>query len=294
MPDILSYLHYLHDVNRKLLQRGGLENGLYRKPVSQHPYYHPLDQPDPNRPRHWLGSLRHIENAQARGLMLRPLVGLGLVVGQLDTPKGLTARLQGAEPWPARLGERRRQLVAGAGVVDPGARRDAGRRDRLHLVLRDPELSRCLGPSRHVVRRRGWSDLLEHVLHGQAQDDDPDEDGNRIPQVGVGGGTPAVFTEVENDLERWANDGNPDARFALESQLKTMKYIRDTVPDFRSVSISTVPYDHRLLDTLVQKRPPVFFPHRFFFVARAAGELTTMTALAALIRQTEGRVGDAV
>ena len=89
MPDILSYLHYLHDVNRKLLQRGGLQNGLYRKPVSQHPYYHQLDQPDPNRPRHWLGSLRHIENAQARGLMLRPLVGLGLVVGQLDTPKGL-------------------------------------------------------------------------------------------------------------------------------------------------------------------------------------------------------------
>jgi hypothetical protein len=44
---ILSYLHYLHDVNRKLLQRGGLENVLYRKPVSQHPYYHQLDQPDP-------------------------------------------------------------------------------------------------------------------------------------------------------------------------------------------------------------------------------------------------------
>ena len=34
MPNIISYLRYLHDVNRKLLnQRGGLENALYRKPA---------------------------------------------------------------------------------------------------------------------------------------------------------------------------------------------------------------------------------------------------------------------
>src|SRR5256885_16544022 len=87
---ILSYLHYLHDVNRKLLQRGGLENVLYRKPISQNPYYHQLDQSDSARPRHWLGSLRHIQNAEARGLALRPLVGLGLTVGQTDTAKGFT------------------------------------------------------------------------------------------------------------------------------------------------------------------------------------------------------------
>src|SRR5438045_3626539 len=89
---ILSYLYYLHDVNRKLLQRGGLENVLYRKPLSQNPYYHQLDQPDPNRPRHWLGSLRHIQNAESRGVALRPLLGLGLVVGQISTQKG-TKRL---------------------------------------------------------------------------------------------------------------------------------------------------------------------------------------------------------
>jgi len=87
---ILSYLHYLHDVNRKLLQRGGLENVLYRKPVSQHPYYHQLDQSDSARPRHWLGSLRHIQNAEARGLALRPLVGLGLVVGQAESLRAAT------------------------------------------------------------------------------------------------------------------------------------------------------------------------------------------------------------
>lgn len=72
---ILSYLHYLHDVNRKLIQRGGMENILYRKPASQRPCYHQLDQPDAARSRHWLDALRHIQNAEARGLALRPLVG---------------------------------------------------------------------------------------------------------------------------------------------------------------------------------------------------------------------------
>jgi hypothetical protein len=115
-----------------------------------------------------------------------------------------------------------------------------------------------------------------------------------LPQSGVDPNTLARFSDVEKDLERWANDANPDARFNLAAQSEVMKYIHDTVLEFRSVSISTTPYDPRLLDALVQKRPPVFFAHRFFFVAPAAGELTTMTALAALIRQTERRTRNAV
>ena len=263
MPDILSYLRYLHDVNRKLLgQRGGLENVLFRKPASKNPHYHQLDQPDPNRPRHWLASLRHIENAQARGDSFRPLVGFGLVVGQLDSAKGpkrLTAPL----------------VFCNARLIED--------EDRLNSVQME-----ILWESVTLNY-----DLLTLLL-GQPQDDDPDEDGNRLPQSGVGGSTLAVFTEVESDLERWVNDANPDARFNLAAQSKVMKYIHDTVPEFRSVSISTTPYDHRVLDALVQKRPPVFFAHRFFFVAPAAGELTTMTALAALIRQTERSGGNAV
>src|SRR6266540_352537 len=262
MPDILSYLHYLHDVNRKLLQRGGLENVLYRKPVSQHPYYHQLDQPDPNRPRHWLGSLRHIQKAQARGLSLRPLVGLGLVVGLLDSAKG-----------PKRLSAP--LAFCNARLVEDDERPNAV---EMEILWESVTLN---------------YDLLTLFL-GQAQDDEPDEDGNRLPQSGVGGSTLAVFTEVECDLERWADDANPDARFDLAAQTKVMKYIHDTVPEFSSVSISTTPYDHSLLDALVQRRPAGFFAHRFFFIAPAAGELTTMTALAALIHQTERSGGNAV
>jgi hypothetical protein len=120
---------------------------------------------------------------------------------------------------------------------------------------------------------------------GQVHEDEGDDAGPA--QIGVGGATLAVFTEVEGDLERLAADSNPEARFTANALVKLMKYVHDTVPEFRSVGISVTPYNHRLLDTLVQARPAVFFAHRFFFVAPAAGELTTMTALAKLIRQTE-------
>jgi len=56
MPEIsvISYLRYLHDISRKILQRGGFENVLYGKPIKQHPYYFDIDRhgdlPLPNRP----------------------------------------------------------------------------------------------------------------------------------------------------------------------------------------------------------------------------------------------------
>ena len=158
---ILSYLHYLHDVNRKLIQRGGMENVLYRKSVSQHPHYHQLDQPDSGRPRHWLGALRHIQNAEARGLALRPLVGLGLVVGQGETSKGI-------KKFTAPLAFCNVQLIEDDDT--PG------------LVTMD------------VI----WDsatlnyDLLTLFL-GQIQDDESSEPS--LPQIGVGGAALAVFTE---------------------------------------------------------------------------------------------------
>ncbi len=257
---ILSYLKYLHDVNRKLIQRGGMESVLYRKPVSRHPYYHQLDQPDSTRPKHWLVALRHIQNAEARGLALRPLIGLGLVVGQGETSKG-------AKRFSAPL------ALCNAKLIEDD--------ERPNLVTMEPV----------------WDsvtlnyDLLTNML-GQILDDEIDADAP--PQVGVGGATLARFTEIENDLEKLATDLNPDARFTPKALANLMKYIRDNVSEFRNIAISTTPFDHRLLEGLVQKSPAVFFPHRFFFVAPAVGELTTVTALATLIRQIESQPQNAI
>lgn len=252
---IFSYLHYLHDVNRKLLQRGGLENVLYRKPLSQNPDHHQLDQADSARPRHWLGALRHIQNAEARGLALRPLVGLGLVVGQIATQRG-TKRL--CAP----------------------------------LAFCNVQLMEDEGAPNVVSMEAMWDSVTLNydfltLFIGQVREEENGE--GDIPQVGVGGATLAVFTEVEDDFERLAGDLNPEARLDAPTLLRLMKYVRDNVPEFAGLSLSNTPYEHRLLDALVQRRPPVFFAHRFFFVAPAAGQLTTLVALAALIRQTERR-----
>jgi hypothetical protein len=253
-------LHYLHDVNRKLLQRGGLENVLYRKPVSQNPYYHQLDQPDAARPRHWFGSLRHIQNAEARGVALRPLVGLGLVVGQAETIKGA------------------RRLAAPLAFCSAELLADDDRPNSvtMEVIWESVTLN---------------YDFLTLFL-GQLPDDEGEESG--LPQTGVGGNTLAIFTDVEADFERLANDSNPEARLTPAFLAKAMKHIHDNVPEFRGLSTAVMPYDHRLLDALVQKRPAIFFPHRFFFIAPAAGELTTITALAKLIRQTDGRRSNAI
>ncbi len=252
---IFSYLHYLHDVNRKLLQRGGLENVLYRKRLSQSPYYHQLDQPDPARPRHWLAALRHIQNAEARGLALRPLIGLGLIVGQVTTQKGIKRICAPLAFCSVQLIEDE----AAPNVVS------------MEIMWDSVTLN---------------YDLLTLFIGQVGEEENGEAD---IPQDGVGGATLAVFTEVEDDFEQLAADAHPEARLDSPSLLRLMKYIRDNVPEFAGVSLPGVPYEHRLLDALVQKQPPAFFGHRFFFVAPAAGELTTMMALAALIRQTERR-----
>jgi hypothetical protein len=201
-----------------------------------------------------------IQNAEARGLALRPLIGLGLVVGQGETSKG-------AKRFSAPL------AFCNAELIEDDERPNF---ITMEIVWDSVTLN---------------YDLLTLML-GQVLDDEGDTPAP--PQVGVGGATLARFTEVENDLEKLANDLNPDARFTPSALAKLMKHIHDNVPEFRNIGISKTPYVHRFLDDLVQKRPAVFFPHRFFFVAPTAGELTTMTALATLIRQIERKPQDAI
>ncbi|MBI2926460.1 MAG: hypothetical protein HYY24_12265 [Verrucomicrobia bacterium] len=254
---VISYLRYLHDVNRKLLQRGGLENVLYRKAASQNPFYHQFDQPDPARPAHWLSALRHLQNSEARGVALRPLLGFGLVLGQVETWKG----------W--------KRVAAPFAFCNSRLIEDE---DRPNSVQFEPL----------------WDtitlnyDLLTLFLGQEEPDELDDSDSTSLlPKQGVGGQVLAVFTQIEQDLERLACDLNPDARLIGPELAPMINYVRNSVAEFRSVRVSNAPYEQRRLAEFVESRSPVFFAHRFFFIAPAAGELTTMTALAELIRQSE-------
>ncbi len=252
---IVSYLRYLHDVNRKLLQHGGLESVLYRKPASKNPCYLQLDHPDPARPRHLLATLRHIENAEAKGSFWRPLVGFGLIVGQLDTPKGI------------------RRLSAPLAFCGASLAEEEDRPSSVQMIPQWDSITLNY-------------DLLAFFLKQEA--DEEDTNGSLLPKVGLDANTLRVFTEAEEELERHASSANPDHRLTHDALSQTMKYIRDGVPELRSIAVRGDPYDHRRLDKeLAELTPPVFFAHRFFFLAPSAGELTTMSGLATLIRKTE-------
>lgn len=256
---ILSYLRYLHDVNRKLLQRGGLENVLYRKAAKQNPCYHQYDQPDPSRPAHWLATMRHLQNNEARGVALRPLIGFGLMVGQVQTAKGLKKLSAPFAFCNARL------------IEDE---------DRPNAVQLEPL----------------WDtitlnyDLLTLFL-GQIkkEEDDESDSVSMLPSQGVGSQALDVFNTVEQDLERFAAELHPDTRLKGSTLSGLINYVRNGVVQFQAVEVAVAPYDHRKLAEFIEQRRPLFFAHRFFFVAPAAGELTTMTALKELIRQSDGR-----
>src|SRR5947209_2717173 len=77
---VVSYLRYLHEVSRKILQRGGFENILYGKSKRQNPCYFAFDRPAVQLPA-YLRSVNVLLNEQSgRGLF----VGLGLIVGQIN------------------------------------------------------------------------------------------------------------------------------------------------------------------------------------------------------------------
>jgi hypothetical protein len=258
---ILSYLHYLHDVNRKLLQRGGMENVLYRKSSRQSPYYHQLDQPSVSRQKHFLEALKYLQNSDARGIALRPLAGFGLIVGQGDSSCG---KKRIAAP-----------LMFGSAQL---SEREENPNEILFEVVWDSVALNY--------------DLLTYFL-GQTSGDS--EDDSDIPKAGAGisGSTLAILAEIEKEIEKFAGDRYPIDRFNSHFLSQTMKYIHDAIPEFRQVFLLSTPYIHRDLEKNIKRSPPVFYPHHFFFIAPAVGELTTMTALAELIRQTERGRNDA-
>jgi hypothetical protein len=77
---VISYLGYLHEVSRKILQRGGFENVLHGKTKRQSPCYLDFDRPAVERPA-YLRNVGVLLNEQpGKGLFL----GLGLITGQLE------------------------------------------------------------------------------------------------------------------------------------------------------------------------------------------------------------------
>jgi hypothetical protein len=250
---VISYLSYLHEVSRKILQRGGFENVLHGKTKRQNPCYFDFDRPAVQRPA-YLRSISVLLNEQpGKGLFL----GLGLITGQLE-------------------GDRRRRNLSAplffCGVEVESEEGNPSRAD--YEVLWDSITLNY--------------DLMTLFLEREAPDaEDAFQNAfafdNRVSTEKL-----KVLSDVERELDR--NVDSPEYQAGLKQGPKLrelMKLLRDNIPELGGISLCHDLYEHTNLAAYVARRTPTFFSHRFFFVAPVADQLSTSVALHKLIRQVE-------
>jgi hypothetical protein len=97
-----------------------------------------------------------------------------------------------------------------------------------------------------------------------------------------------VLSDVERELGR--NVERPEFQAQLKQGPKLrelMKLLHDNISELVWVSLSNELYRHADLVSLINRKTPTFYAHRFFFVAPVADQLSTSVALHKLIRQVE-------
>ena len=249
---VISYLRYLHEVSRKILQRGGFENVLHGKPKRQNPCYFDFDRPAVDRPA-YLRTIGALLNEQpGKGLFL----GLGLVTGQLAGDV------------------RKRNLAAPLFFCGVQLESDEGNRSRTDYDILWDSITLNY-------------DLMTLFLEQEAHDaEDAFQNAltldNRISMEKL-----RVLSDVERELDR--NVDRPEYQADLKQGRKPrelMKLLHDKIPELARISLSNETYEHVNLPSYIGWVTELFM-HRFFFVAPVADQLSTSVALHKLIRQVE-------
>jgi hypothetical protein len=259
MPEIsiISYLRYLHDISRKILQRGGFENVLYGKPKKQHPYYFNFDQRGENLSTYLRLRNTFLQSEAGKGLFL----GMGLITGKLET--------------------RTRKRNICAPLLFCAVELVSDEEDPTHVEHAIIWNSITLNYDLITL-------ILEHASH-----DEPEDVGDLVSTF-VGSGEkidPAkliILTDIETELDR-----NLDQEKYQEELLQGEKIdelmcrLKEKISDFRSITPSPTTFEYAQLKDYIVSERLRFFRHRFFFVAPVADQLSTTVALRELIRQTE-------
>src|SRR5262245_61161384 len=79
--DLTSYLNYLQDLSRRILQRGGMEQVLYRKSRSRDPRYMPFDSSQTDLDMYLAAIASELKDDSSRRLFL----GVGVVAGSITS-----------------------------------------------------------------------------------------------------------------------------------------------------------------------------------------------------------------
>jgi hypothetical protein len=249
---VISYLRYLQEVSRKILQRGGLENALYRKSRRQDACYFNFDRSSIHRPAYLRTVFTLLQEQPGRGLYL----GLGLIAGQVQKSgkkRSITAPL----------------LYC---MVELDQDEENPSKVSFEMIWDSISLNYDL-----LIM------FLEQKDQEEAQDDfhNPLAFDNRISPEKL-----KVLSDIERELERESDNKLYQTQLEQGPKLREfMKLVHDNISEFANVAMSDSLYEHGTLEDYVTRGEMTFFAHRFFFIAPVTDQLSTSVALHKLIRQ---------
>ncbi len=254
---VISYLHYLHEVSRKILQRGGFENVLYGKTRKQQPCYLDFDNPGTRLPRYFRDLSVLFAERPGRGLFL----GLGLIIGQIRKESGTAAQRGRKRNICAPL------FYCAVGLPDPNGSDDTDYEIVWESLTFNYDLLTL---------------ILEHESHEEPEDIDFGFERRVAPEK------LKILADIEKEI-----DDNIDSR-AFQMQLRTgnkvreyMARLKDTLAEFSGIDLSSDPFLNEELADHVASENLKFFGRRFLFVAPVADQLSTTLALRKLIHECE-------
>lgn len=256
---VISYLHYLQEVSRKILLRSGFENVLYKKPKRHNPCYFDLENSE--RLQDYLLRLRaFLQRDSSRGLYL----GFGLFVGQVER------------------NQRKRNIAA-----------------PLFFCAVDLDSENDLNAITHEIRWNSITlnyDLITMILEQRIDREDeelllpPTE--NLIAPEKL-----KMLSEIEDEFERRIEDVAYQNQLSNGEKLSSfVNSLKRQMSEFDCVKMSDTKFNLDDLNDLVQSSESLFsihrtnaamsfFNHRFFFVAPVPDQLATYIALRELIGQ---------
>jgi len=257
---VISYLHYLQEVSRKILLRSGYENVLYGKSKKQNPCYFNYDRKI-RLPEYLLQLKALLQRDQTRGLYL----GLGLFVGQVERNKG------------------NRKIAAPLFVCSVDVFSEEGSPVAMHEIRWESITLNY--------------DLITMVLERRMKLED-EEASLSLPEIDqlISPQKLKILSDVEAEFDRRGEAKDFQRELLKGDRLEsTVKLIMREIPEFNCVTISDEDFDSDNLNDLIRNDQSLlnlgatltFFPHSFLFTAPVPEQLATYIGLRELISQIE-------
>jgi hypothetical protein len=254
MDEVVAYLEYLREMSRKITCRGTLLNVLFKASKKSPDRYLDWDSPRPTPAfqRYLAGVEQDVTFQDGRRLFL----GVGLIAGKL-VAEGKSATL--AAP-----------LFTIPAYVEAGE--EKGTELGFEIDWTEASLN---------------YDLLTALLERRDTVDPEDQDS---ASTALSPAAAQAISDLESDLERRSRaPGAAQWLLSPDTLEEAMSHLRRTVPAVRDrIAPAGVSFRKEDLGKLVNQRPPLWFNHRFAFMATLPDSLSAHEALSRLCVQIRG------